>query len=67
MLNLRIQSWLLVESLPLLKNLLLLLQVIINNLGISGLGHLGVQSHHILVLQTLIRSLMKHNNIFLKT
>jgi len=36
MLNLRIQSWSLVESLPLLKNLLLLLQVIVDSLGKSG-------------------------------
>jgi hypothetical protein len=42
LLNLRIQNWLLAKSWPLLKNLLLLLQVIVDNLGRSGLGHLGV-------------------------
>jgi hypothetical protein len=66
MLNLHIQNQLLVESWPLLRNLLLL-QVIVDSLGRSGMGHLGVQSHHILVLQTFTRSLMKHNNNFLKT
>jgi len=58
MLNLHIQSWLFVKSWPLLKNLLLLLQVIANSLGKSNLDHMGVQSHHILVLQTFIISLI---------
>jgi hypothetical protein len=47
MLNLHTQNWLFAKRWPLLKNLLLLLQVIANNLGRSGLGHLGVQSHHV--------------------
>jgi hypothetical protein len=51
----------------LVRNLLLLLQVIVKNLGKNGLNHLGVQSHHIFVLQILTRSLMKHNINFLKT
>jgi hypothetical protein len=67
MLNLRIQSWLFIESWPLLRNLLLLLQVIVNSLGRSGLGHLGVQSYQIFVLQILTKSLMRHNSNFLKT
>jgi hypothetical protein len=50
MLNLCIQSWLLTKSWPFLRNLLLLLQVIVDSLGGSDLGHLGVQSHHILLL-----------------
>jgi hypothetical protein len=41
MLNLHIQSWLLVKSWPLLKNLLLL-QVIVNSLGKNGMDHMGV-------------------------
>jgi hypothetical protein len=39
MLNLHIQNWLLVDSWPLLKNLLLLLQIIVDSLGRNGLGH----------------------------
>ncbi len=55
-----------VESWTLLRNLLLLLQVIVKNLGKNGLSHLGVQLHHILVLQILTRIQMRHNINFFK-
>jgi hypothetical protein len=54
------------KSWPLLKNLLLL-QITVDSLGRSSLGHMDVQSHHILVLETFVRSLIKHNISFLKT
>ncbi len=65
MLNLCFQNWLFLESWPLLRNLLM--QVIFNNLGRSSLGHLGVQSQHILELHFFTRSLMRHNINFLRT
>jgi hypothetical protein len=65
MLNLCFQNWLFFKSWPLVRNLLM--QVTFDNLGRNGLGHLGVQSQHILVLQIFTRSLMKHTMSFLKT
>jgi hypothetical protein len=41
------------------------MQVTFDNLGRSSLGHLGVQSSHNLVLQILIRGLMRHNISFI--